>query len=246
MLVAFSADESLVHLNLVVEGPLESENAVPLCMEHHLGIATDQVSISESGVEEESVGDENEFSGNKTQDQDEDDEEMDVDMDEDKDKDEEDEDKDEEDEERSYRYRKFDHPMFSAAPRNLFSQDEAEEHFSPNSVDLVDLVDERFSPNLVDEDESSDEPWLDLPLEAHILAERRTWPSVLFPVLCAASEDDIVPLVASSAYQRWTWGIDLPIVGLEISNHGSIARVYIGWVDPSSDLGHMVSRISLC
>ncbi|KAL4243774.1 hypothetical protein ABKN59_011276, partial [Abortiporus biennis] len=84
------------------------------------------------------------------------------------------------------------------------------------------------------EDEPYDEPFIDLPLSGHILPGRCTWPSVPFPVLCVAS-DNIIPLVASAAYQRWAWNIDLSVVGFQISEYGSLVRTYIVWITSTSD-----------
>ncbi|KAF7790831.1 hypothetical protein EIP86_001788 [Pleurotus ostreatoroseus] len=90
--------------------------------------------------------------------------------------------------------------MYSAIPRYLLSPE-------PDEAMV-------FGFDLVDEHEPPEEPWLDLPLESQILAERRTWPAVYVPVICLASGEDIAPLVASSVYQRQTWNIDLPIAEL--------------------------------
>ncbi len=208
MLVAFSADESLISVNLDRQELPGSDTAMPLCIADHLGLATDQISLSESGVGDSSA-----------------------DVVEDEEADEKtgysDEDESNRTDDSSYDEGR-DHPIYTNSYHSNPRLDEGEVFFG------LDLVDEHEPP---------EEPWLDLPLEAHILAERRTWPSVLFPMLCIASEDEIIPLMASSAYQRWAWGIDLPIVGFETSRFGSVVRVYIGWVDPFSDVEDTVSQI---
>ena len=122
-----------------------------------------------------------------------------------------------------------DHPIYSAEPAPLAgirAPDEAEIFFG------LDTIDEYEPP---------EETWLDLPHWSHILAGFHSGPVVLFPVLCVASETEIVPLMASAAYQRHAWGVDLPVVGLDISASSCSARVYISWVDPLSDVQHMVS-----
>lgn len=227
MLVTFAADESLVRLNLETQGPPDLDNAVPLCIEHHLGIAPDQMTMSESGVEEEAPEhscheDEKEHLRNEAAVEIENESESEDDED-DGDGDSDDEDADEGD------YIK-DHAIYTA----IYS------YASSPALNEAELF---FGLDVVDEHEPPEEPWMDLPLEAHIRAERRTWPSVLFPVLCIAPEDSIIPLVASSVYHRWVWGIDLPIVAFEISKYGSIVRVHIGWADSSTSSEHMVSRI---
>ena len=91
------------------------------------------------------------------------------------------------------------------------------------------------------------EEQLDLPPDAHILVGGRdSWSSVLFPVFCVAEDDDeIVPLIASAAYQRCAWGTDLPSVGFTISRYGSRLLTYIAWVEISTGPGPKVS-ISYC
>ncbi|KAL4242827.1 hypothetical protein ABKN59_011533 [Abortiporus biennis] len=94
-------------------------------------------------------------------------------------------------------------------------------------------------------DEPSDEPFIDLPLSGHILPGRCNWPSVPFPVLCVAS-DNIIPLVASAAYQRWAWNIDLPVVGFQMSEYGSLVHTYIAWITSTSDHQHTPTVHVLC
>ncbi|KAF7790824.1 hypothetical protein EIP86_001781 [Pleurotus ostreatoroseus] len=120
-----------------------------------------------------------------------------------------------------------DHPMFSAECGPLFD------------IRVPDEAELFFGLDAIDEHEPPEETWLDLPHWSHILAGRHSGSVVLFPVLCVAPETEIVPLMASAAYQRHAWGVDLPIVGLEISASSCSARVYISWVDPLSDVQHM-------
>jgi hypothetical protein len=51
------------------------------------------------------------------------------------------------------------------------------------------------------------------------------------PSLCIANKDNIRQLVTSVVYQRYTWGIFLPTIGIEMEGDGTTARVLIGWVD---------------
>ncbi|KAF7790835.1 hypothetical protein EIP86_001792 [Pleurotus ostreatoroseus] len=213
VLAGFSVDEILISTNLHTPG-MDTEIAVPLCMEQHLGFSTDQMSLSESGLGEDPSDDEHiedlnmvsGENGNEGSDNDHDDSDG--------------------SDGSSYDELR-DHPMLSAVPRALPIPD----------YDEAELV---FGWDLVDEHEPPEEQCLDLPLETQILAEHRTWPAVYFPVICLASGEDIVPLVASSVYQRRTWNINLPIVALQVSRCGSLVHVNIGWADPS-EIEAMVS-----
>ncbi|KAF7789775.1 hypothetical protein EIP86_000721 [Pleurotus ostreatoroseus] len=120
-----------------------------------------------------------------------------------------------------------DHPIYSAEPAPLV------DIRAPDEAELF------FGLDVIDEHELPEETWLDLPHCSHILAGSHSGPVVLFPVLCVASETEIVLLMASAAYQRHAWGVDLPIVVLDISTSSCSARVYISWVDPLSDVQHM-------
>ncbi|KAJ3554603.1 hypothetical protein NM688_g3020 [Phlebia brevispora] len=117
-----------------------------------------------------------------------------------------------------------DHPIFTADPTTWRPKYDEGELF--------------FGLDRVDEHEPPEEKLLDLPLDAHILAERRAWHDVLFPVLCVAEGAKIIPLVSSAVYQRATWDIDLPVVGFEMSKFGSTVGVFVGWFDTSSNADH--------
>ncbi|KAJ3554602.1 hypothetical protein NM688_g3021 [Phlebia brevispora] len=98
-----------------------------------------------------------------------------------------------------------------------------------------------FGLDHVDEHETPGGTWLDLPLDAHLLAGRRAWPVVSFPVLCVADAEEIIPLISSAVCQRAAWGIGIPVVGFEMSKFDSIVRVYIAWSDSSLGTEQMPS-----
>ena len=163
----------------------------------------------------------------------------DVELGSDEDDDDEDEDGDDEEEDREYHEQYHyteesydearDHPIYTAEPAPLA------DIRAPDEAELF------FGLDAIDEHEPPEGTWLDLPNWSHILAGCHSGPVVLFPVLCVASETEIVPLMASAAYHRHAWGVDLPIVGLEMSASSCSARVHISWVDPLFDVQHMVS-----
>ncbi|KAL4246725.1 hypothetical protein ABKN59_008445 [Abortiporus biennis] len=101
----------------------------------------------------------------------------------------------------------------------------------PKPVDIDRLF---FDLGTPEEHEPQASPFLEFPLSAHILSGRCAWPNLPFPVLCLTS-DNIIPLLASVAYQRRTWGIELPAVGFQLSETGSLVHTYIAWIDPLSD-----------
>ncbi|KAK0201457.1 hypothetical protein DFS33DRAFT_1439813 [Desarmillaria ectypa] len=70
-----------------------------------------------------------------------------------------------------------------------------------------------------------------VPLDAHILAHWRHPNSVVLPYLCATDQEDIFSLMSSVLYQRSTWGISEPVVGIILSKIGFVGRVVLGWLD---------------
>lgn len=74
--------------------------------------------------------------------------------------------------------------------------------------------------------------YLDLPRDAHILAGIGPWTHLVMPVVCIADEGSILPILSSVLSQRHVWGIELPVVGVEVSPYASIGRVYIAWRQP--------------
>lgn len=84
-----------------------------------------------------------------------------------------------------------------------------------------------------------------LPHDAHILVDRGEWSHVTLPVICVADHDNIIPLLASVAHQRRFWGVDLPVVGLEMSKYDSSVRVYVAWLDDSHDGTELVSYFTV-
>ncbi len=45
----------------------------------------------------------------------------------------------------------------------------------------------------------------------------------------------MVSLIKSTVYQRYTWGISDPVVGMILSEAGCIGRVVMDWTDETSD-----------
>ncbi|KAK0213304.1 hypothetical protein DFS33DRAFT_1465269 [Desarmillaria ectypa] len=70
-----------------------------------------------------------------------------------------------------------------------------------------------------------------VPLDAHILAHWRHPNSVVLPYLCVTDQEDIFSLMSSVLYQRSTWGIPEPVVGIILSKTGFVGRVVLGWLD---------------
>ncbi|KAK0200727.1 hypothetical protein DFS33DRAFT_1072017 [Desarmillaria ectypa] len=70
-----------------------------------------------------------------------------------------------------------------------------------------------------------------VPLDAHILAHWRHPNSVVLPYLCVTDQEDIFSLMSSVLYQRSTWGIPEPVVGIILSKTGFVGHVVLGWLD---------------
>ncbi|KAK0213307.1 hypothetical protein DFS33DRAFT_1465270 [Desarmillaria ectypa] len=70
-----------------------------------------------------------------------------------------------------------------------------------------------------------------VPLDAHILTHWRHPNSVVLPYLCVTDREDIFSLMSSVLYQRSTWGIPEPVVGIILSKTGFVGRVVLGWLD---------------
>ncbi|PBK95368.1 hypothetical protein ARMGADRAFT_1062007 [Armillaria gallica] len=70
-----------------------------------------------------------------------------------------------------------------------------------------------------------------VPLDAHILASWRHPNSGVLPFLCVTDEEDIFSLMGGVLYQRSTWGISEPVIGIILSKTGFVGRVVLGWLD---------------
>ncbi|KAK0476876.1 hypothetical protein IW261DRAFT_335908 [Armillaria novae-zelandiae] len=70
-----------------------------------------------------------------------------------------------------------------------------------------------------------------VPLDAHILASWRHPNSVVLPFVCVTDEEDIFSLMGGVLYQRSTWGISEPVIGIILSKTGFVGRVVLGWLD---------------
>ncbi|KAK0434344.1 hypothetical protein EV421DRAFT_1840832 [Armillaria borealis] len=88
-------------------------------------------------------------------------------------------------------------------------------------------------------------PSSNIPVEAHVLSHWRQPDCVALPFLCIADEGNIISLIKSTVYQRYTWGISEPVVGMILSETGCIGRVVMGWTDEPSDSDHVLPRIRI-
>ncbi|KAH7923387.1 hypothetical protein BV22DRAFT_1093049 [Leucogyrophana mollusca] len=84
-----------------------------------------------------------------------------------------------------------------------------------------------------DDDSASSADSIDLPFQAHMLPGRGRRFCAVLPVLLVADSDTIVPLIRSTLYQRRVWGIQEPVVGVEVLNGGTAVKVVFGWLDSS-------------
>ena len=61
-------------------------------------------------------------------------------------------------------------------------------------------------------------------------------PFPLVPMLCAADEDNIIPIMCGALTQRSHLRCDYPVVGIVYPARGSIGRILLGWSDDSSEV----------
>ncbi|KAF8912316.1 hypothetical protein CPB85DRAFT_606822 [Mucidula mucida] len=70
-----------------------------------------------------------------------------------------------------------------------------------------------------------------MPPDAHAYDFWRDRRSVPFPFICIADGDSVVEVLRSTAFQRDTWALKDPVIGIGLSEKGFLARVYFAWVD---------------
>ncbi|KAJ7728319.1 hypothetical protein B0H14DRAFT_3001247 [Mycena olivaceomarginata] len=84
---------------------------------------------------------------------------------------------------------------------------------------------------------------IDVPLDAHVLPGRGRHFCVVLPFLCFGDQDNIRNLMASVACQRYVWGIPEPVVGFALSETGVAAKLVLSWVDPTTNVVHIVCPV---
>ncbi|KAF7972508.1 hypothetical protein HWV62_17784 [Athelia sp. TMB] len=76
---------------------------------------------------------------------------------------------------------------------------------------------------------------LDVPFDAHMLPGRGARLCAVLPIICIADESNVCSLLTSTLYQRRVWNIEKPVIGLVISRTGTIAQVYLAWLETCAD-----------
>ncbi|KAG6808674.1 hypothetical protein H0H92_003277, partial [Tricholoma furcatifolium] len=66
-------------------------------------------------------------------------------------------------------------------------------------------------------------------LSAHVLGSLEVPENAAIPIIVVGSDPDIALLVSSVLHQYYLWGIDLPVVGINISTTDRLARLVVGW-----------------
>ncbi|KAK0448671.1 hypothetical protein EV421DRAFT_1900382 [Armillaria borealis] len=117
--------------------------------------------------------------------------------------------------------------MMTAEPSNRESQEESD---SETSYDDESSSETSYEHTEVSTDPTSAQSSY-IPLDAHILASWRHPNSVVLPFLCVTDEEDIFSLMGGVLYQRSTWGISEPAIGIILSKTGFVGRVVLGWLD---------------
>ncbi|KAG7444854.1 uncharacterized protein BT62DRAFT_1077605 [Guyanagaster necrorhizus] len=88
--------------------------------------------------------------------------------------------------------------------------------------------------------EPTSAPLSNIPVEAHVLSHWLRPDCAALPFLCVADRRNIIPLIQSTVYQRYTWGISEPVVGVILSETGCIGRVVMGWIEQHGDADHLL------
>ncbi|KAI0343410.1 hypothetical protein BDW22DRAFT_1355841 [Trametopsis cervina] len=81
-----------------------------------------------------------------------------------------------------------------------------------------------------------------LPLDVHVLAGAGPQTRLMLPVVCVADPGSIIPLLSSIVYQRRVWNTDIPVVGVEITEYSSVARLHLAWTDSEDHIHVATSR----
>ncbi|CAL1710439.1 unnamed protein product [Somion occarium] len=73
------------------------------------------------------------------------------------------------------------------------------------------------------------QPEVDTPAAVSDVLETKRY--CLLPIVLVADFENIVPLMTSSLFQRFVWGISDPVVGLAFSKFGTTVQVFLGWLE---------------
>ncbi|KIJ61469.1 hypothetical protein HYDPIDRAFT_42675 [Hydnomerulius pinastri MD-312] len=109
-------------------------------------------------------------------------------------------------------------------PRSTFSRSKR------GSRDVYADTDDSSSSCSSDHSSDRSSSSIHVPVDAHVIPGQGRRGCVVLPVICVADSDNIMSLLGSVLYQRRLWGIDEPVVGIECSKYGTMARVFLGWL----------------
>ncbi|KAL4251051.1 hypothetical protein ABKN59_006229 [Abortiporus biennis] len=150
----------------------------------------------------------------------------------------------------------LDHPEPELDRADSDSEGHEDEQIDETESKNEDLISEKDAGGEKEEEEEEDDndtkdssfDWdtLDRPGLFGTLPQYDIYSAKFFFGLESESEDDEPPkypfahlpsyshiLSASVAYQRRSWGIDLPVIGFQISKNGRVVQTHIAWIDPS-------------
>ncbi|KAK0476392.1 hypothetical protein IW261DRAFT_1609580 [Armillaria novae-zelandiae] len=132
----------------------------------------------------------------------------------------------------------------AAGDPSPMTENAAEPNYGESSCNLSE-ADKPLSESVKTSTQPISAPLSNIPVEAHVLSHWRHLDCVALPFLCIADEENIIPLMKSTVYQRYTWRISEPVVGIMLSETGYIGRVVMGWADGWSDSDHVLPRIRI-
>ncbi|KAG6827550.1 hypothetical protein H0H92_011333 [Tricholoma furcatifolium] len=96
------------------------------------------------------------------------------------------------------------------------------------SACYVTTIPDRFRFRKYESDQETKQS-LSNALSAHVLSSLAIHPNAAIPIIVVGSGPDIASLVSSVVHQYYLWGIDLPVVGINISTTDRLARLVVGW-----------------
>ncbi|KAG6823947.1 hypothetical protein H0H92_008513, partial [Tricholoma furcatifolium] len=101
----------------------------------------------------------------------------------------------------------------------------------------VTKIPDRFRFRKYKSDQDTDQS-LSNALSVHVLGSLEVPKKAAIPIIVVGSDSDIALLVSSVLHQYYLWGIDLPVVGINISKTDKLARLVVGWselIDQNED-----------
>ncbi|PCH39373.1 hypothetical protein WOLCODRAFT_85527 [Wolfiporia cocos MD-104 SS10] len=98
-----------------------------------------------------------------------------------------------------------------------------------------------------DEDAYEDQRSLD-ELDLHVLDYSPNQPlpaMAMLPIVCMGDEATLPILMMSTLYQRWTWRISEPVIGVSFRRYDSTITCHLGWTGSQCEVGRILPRVHI-